>query len=48
MTEKTEDEKEVERKRDAALHRALSTPHKPHQKGEVEKERKAKGNWKKS
>lgn len=40
---KDQDEKEVERKRDAALRRALSTPHKPHEKGGAEKDRQRKG-----
>ncbi|HUF86270.1 MAG TPA: hypothetical protein VMM59_02715 [Thermohalobaculum sp.] len=45
MSEKKQDEKEVERRRDEALRRALSTPPKPHApKGDGEKkdqERKA-------
>ena len=43
MTDRDQDEKEVERRRDEALRRALSTPPKPHApKSEGEKRDKPK------
>ena len=48
MTDKDQDEKEAERRRDEALRRALSTPPKPHTKGEDEKRQEPKGGREKS
>lgn len=43
MDEKTKDEKEIERERDAGLRRLLNTPPKEHTEEEVERDRSYTG-----